>query len=132
MCGICGVVPFADADAAATHDRVENMLESLIHRGPDDVRTRASGDAIFGATRLAIRSPQDGIQPMIDAETGLLVACNGEIDNHHELRAWLADRGRNVAQATDVAVIPGLYLELGEAFVERLVGALKREKDNQH
>jgi len=60
---------------------------------------------------------------MVDAETGLLVACNGEIDNHHELRAWLAARGRSVAQATDIAVIPGLYLELGESFVGRLIGA---------
>ena len=50
------------------------------------------------------------------------MVCNGEIDNHHELRAWLARRGRVVEQAVDIAVIPGLYLELGESFVERLVG----------
>jgi len=99
------------------------MLESLTHRGPDDVQTGASGKVIFGTTRLAIRGVQDGRQPMIDPDTGLLVACNGEIDNHHELRTWLAARGRKVAQATDVAVIPGLYLELGESFVQKLVGA---------
>ena len=33
------------------------------------------------------------------------------------------DRGRPVRQATDVAVIPGMYLELGEAFVSKLTGA---------
>jgi asparagine synthase (glutamine-hydrolysing) len=59
---------------------------------------------------------------MVDHDTGVIVACNGEIDNHHELRRWLADRGRKVAQATDIAVIPGLYLELGRLFVSRLVG----------
>jgi len=99
------------------------MLESLAHRGPDDVGTGVSGRVVFGATRLAIRGLQDGKQPMVDAETGVVVACNGEIDNHHELRAWLVDRGRRTAQSTDVAVIPGLYLELGDAFVGRLVGA---------
>ncbi len=52
-----------------------------------------------------------------------MVVCNGEIDNHQELRAWLETRGRRVELATDIAVIPGLYLELGDAFVERLVGA---------
>ena len=39
------------------------------------------------------------------------------------MRGWLARRGRSVALATDVAVLPGLYLELGDAFIERLVGA---------
>lgn len=123
MCGICGVVPFADADPAETHEHVRKMLASLTHRGPDDAATGRSGAAEFGATRLAIRSVDDGRQPMTEADTGVLVACNGEIDNHRELRAWLAARGRTVTQGTDVAVIPGLYLELGEAFVDRLVGA---------
>jgi len=123
MCGICGVVPFAAFDPRGARDRVQRMLQFLAHRGPDDVQTAASGNVLFGATRLAIRSPEDGKQPMIDTKTGVLVACNGEIDNHVELRAWLAAQGRNVPQATAVAVIPGLYLELGESFVERLVGA---------
>ncbi len=123
MCGICGVVPFADSDSDGTHDRVRKMLESLTHRGPDDVATGIHGNVVFGATRLAIRGVQDGRQPMVDPETGLLVACNGEIDNHHELRAWLAARGRTVTQATDIAVIPGMYLELGESFIGRLIGA---------
>jgi asparagine synthase (glutamine-hydrolysing) len=116
-------VPFAAADAAGAHRRVDRMLQSLVHRGPDDTRVGISQKVVFGATRLAIRGVQDGRQPMIDPETGLLVACNGEIDNHQELREWLLTRGRKVSQATDVAVIPGLYLELGEAFLRRLVGA---------
>jgi len=52
-----------------------------------------------------------------------MAVCNGEIDNHRELRKWLAERGRPVQRETDVAVIPGLYLELGEAFVSKLIGA---------
>ena len=60
---------------------------------------------------------------MVDAQSGVVAACNGEIDNHRELRTWLTERGRRVAAETDVAVIPGLYLELGEDFVSRLVGA---------
>jgi asparagine synthase (glutamine-hydrolysing) len=53
----------------------------------------------------------------------VIAVCNGEIDNYRELRRWLAGRGRLVQQETDVAVIPGLYLELGEAFAKRLIGA---------
>ena len=59
----------------------------------------------------------------MDPESGIVAVCNGEIDNHHELRRWLAERGRPVRDATDVAVIPGLYLELEEAFVSKLIGA---------
>ena len=80
--------------------------------------------AVFGATRLAIRGLTDQLnQPIVDAESGVIAVCNGDIDNHRELSRWLAERGRPVQQETDVAVIPGLYLELGEAFAKRLVGA---------
>jgi asparagine synthase (glutamine-hydrolysing) len=80
--------------------------------------------AVLGATRLAIRGLNEQLnQPMADAESGVIAVCNGEIDNHRELGRWLAERGRPVQQETDVAVIPGLYLELGEAFARRLVGA---------
>jgi asparagine synthase (glutamine-hydrolysing) len=100
------------------------MLESLSHRGPDATGQVDTDLAVFGATRLAIRGLTDQPnQPMADAKSGVIAVCNGEIDNHRELARWLADRGRPVQKETDIAVIPGLYLELGEAFATRLVGA---------
>ncbi len=124
MCGICGTVTFdgrLDPEAAGTI--VDAMLEALSHRGHDELGKMVTPSAILGATRLAIRGLADGRQPMVDAQTGIVAACNGEIDNHRELRSWLAGRGRPVPAETDVAVIPGLYLELGEEFASRLVGA---------
>ncbi len=125
MCGVCGVVAFAAGpeDAARSERAVAAMLDALAHRGPDDQGTHRSATAILGATRLAIRGLAGGQQPIVDAASGIVAVCNGEIDNHQELRAFLRSRGRPVALETDVAVIPGLYAELGEAFVERLVGA---------
>jgi asparagine synthase (glutamine-hydrolysing) len=124
MCGICGNVSLSSlADPEATRLRVEAMLQSLAHRGPDDVGKVVSESAILGVTRLAIRGLSDANQPILDADSGVVAVCNGEIDNHHELRHWLAERGRPVQRETDVAVIPGLYLELGEAFVSKLIGA---------
>jgi len=114
MCGICGYVSFRQGllgpEAAG---RVEAMLGALAHRGPDASALHAAGSAVLGATRLAIRGLVDGRQPLVDGASGVVAVCNGEIDNYRELKAWLAERGRPVAQATDVAVIPGLYLELG-------------------
>ena len=124
MCGICGIVNISgERQPESVRLRVNAMLQALSHRGPDDVGLNASECAVLGATRLAIRGGDDGRQPMIDAASGVVAVCNGEIDNHKELRKWLAERGRPVKQATDVAVIPGMYLELGAAFVEILVGA---------
>jgi asparagine synthase (glutamine-hydrolysing) len=128
MCGICGYVSFrhvADGSELGPEaaGRVEAMLEALAHRGPDASALLAAGPAVLGATRLAIRGLADGRQPLVDGASGVVAVCNGEIDNYRELKAWLAERGRPVAQATDVAVIPGLYLELGERFPEVMVGA---------
>ena len=125
MCGICGNVAFSSLTSPeAAHLRVMEMLRSLSHRGPDATGQTDVELAVLGATRLAIRGLNNQLnQPMTDAESGVIAVCNGEIDNHRELGRWLADRGRQVQQETDVAVIPGLYLELGEAFASRLVGA---------
>ena len=124
MCGICGIVNVSgERQPESARLRVNAMLQALWHRGPDDSGLNVSTSAVLGATRLEIRGGEDGHQPMVDAASGVVVVCNGEIDNHKELRRWLAERDRPVKQATDVAVIPGMYLELGEAFVEKLIGA---------
>jgi asparagine synthase (glutamine-hydrolysing) len=120
MCGICGQVSFT---GNAFEPKVPAMLDRLVHRGPDGHWIKADASASFGMARLTIRGLTSGEQPLVDPATGVMVICNGEIDNHLALREWLAERGRPVTQDTDVAVLPGLYLELGEAFVERLIGA---------
>jgi asparagine synthase (glutamine-hydrolysing) len=124
MCGICGLVALEgrELDPGALR-QVDAMVTALLHRGPDDSGVAADPSAVFGMTRLAIRGVHDGKQPIVDRASGAMMACNGEIDNSRALRAWLQTRGRIVEQTTDVAVILPLYLELGDEFVERLVGA---------
>jgi asparagine synthase (glutamine-hydrolysing) len=124
MCGICGTVAFGGfANSEAARQRVEAMLTALLHRGPDAVGLHVGPYSVFGATRLGIRGLDDGTQPITDPQSGVVTVCNGEIDNHREIRRWLAERGRPVTQATDIAVIPGLYTELGPSFPEKLIGA---------
>jgi asparagine synthase (glutamine-hydrolysing) len=124
MCGICGLVVLSGREKGSLiPEQVNQMIDALMHRGPDDTGIDGDDSAVFGMTRLAIRGLSDGKQPIVDPDSGVMMACNGEIDNHHELREWLISRGRTVEQSTDVAVIPGLYLELGDAFVEKLRGA---------
>ena len=124
MCGICGAVsPRGEPLWEGSPGRIRAMLAALAHRGPDDQGVYETDLAVLGVRRLAIRGLKDGQQPMVDPETGVVAVCNGEIDNHRELRSWLASRGVQVPQATDVAIIPALYRELGDLFVERLAGA---------
>ena len=124
MCGICGVVGLESREPSGPlRRRAAASLRRLRHRGPDEVHLAHCGGGAIGATRLAIRGLDSGSQPVVDPGTGVVVACNGEIDNHRELRAWLEGRGHVIRQETDIAVIPGLYLEHGEAFAEHLVGA---------
>jgi asparagine synthase (glutamine-hydrolysing) len=120
MCGVCGIIRWAPGDGAL--DRVVRMRGLLEHRGPDDVGTVEEGGAVFGATRLAIRGAEAGHQPVRDPETGVVVVCNGEIDNHRALRDWLRSRGQNPAEGSDVAILPALYRERGERFIEELEG----------
>lgn len=122
MCGIAGFVAGPPGHEVAADEGVESLLRALAHRGPDGQALRRSGRALFGATRLAIRSPGDGAQPVIDEASGVVAVCNGEIDNHRDLRRWLAARGSTVTSAVDIAVVPALYLELGPDFVTRLEG----------
>jgi asparagine synthase (glutamine-hydrolysing) len=127
MCGICGIVSPAGGSIPAgaplrLDAQIWPMLERMDHRGPQGPGVRSCGAATFGTQRLAIRGVEDGLQPLTDPGSGIIAVCNGEIDNHVELRKWLASRGRAVAQATDVAILPALYLELGESFVDRLDG----------
>ena len=124
MCGICGIVGLDGRQNGPDRGpRAAAMLERLEHRGPDETRMRAGTAAVLGATRLAIRGLHSGSQPIEHEPTGVVVACNGEIDNHRELRSWVESRGHAVPQESDIAVVLPLYLELGEDFVERLLGA---------
>src|ERR1041384_2152869 len=123
MCGVCGIASVRGSlDHALTSGRVGVMVEALAHRGPDESAQVTDTFATLGATRLAIRGLHAGKQPIVDHDSRVTVVCNGEVDNHQELRRWLEARGHKIELATDIAVIPGLYLELGDAFVERLVG----------
>lgn len=123
MCGICGVVCFdAKKTMKEAENQVKQMLPMLFHRGPQGAGFYKDDCAAFGFQRLAIRALTDGNQPVVDVETGVMSVCNGQIDNHVEIRAWLEARGRRVEQSVDVAVIPALYLEVGERFAEQLEG----------
>ena len=123
MCGIAGKVSWEEsADASYGVLQTAAMVAAVAHRGPDDQRTVQRGTAVLGAARLAIRGLQDGAQPMVHETSGIVVVCNGEIDNHRDLKEFLAAHGHRVTAKNDVAVIADLYALQGAECVRSLKG----------
>jgi len=124
MCGICGIVT-RDAwpEPPALERTARRMLRRMAHRGPDGRALALRAGMAMAANRLAIRGVDEAQPPLIEHPDGIVIACNGEIDNHRELRRFLVQCGHEIPFSTDVAVIAPLYLEKGLAFVEHLQGA---------
>ena len=118
---MCGIAIVAGADAAGA--RVDRMLGTLAHRGPDDRGSwqAPSGDVALGQTRLSIIDlSAAGHQPMFSADQRYALVFNGEVYNHVELRAELSDypfRSR-----TDSEVVLAAWVRWGAACLDRFVG----------
>ena len=90
------------------------------HRGPDWTGVFASEQAILAHERLAIVDLVGGAQPLRSADGKIVLAVNGEIYNHRELRARYADYPFQTG--SDCEVILALYREHGPDFLEQLSG----------
>jgi asparagine synthase (glutamine-hydrolysing) len=119
MCGICGIVAREGAPDASA---VAAMNEALLHRGPDDGSVDAFGRCVLGHRRLRVIDLETGYQPVADESGEIVAVFNGELYNFRKLRHELSAGGHTVRGTGDTTVIPHLYEEHGEAFVERLEG----------
>lgn len=117
MCGIAGIVgPGAQRHEAAVH----RMLDTLVHRGPDEAGLWTAANAVVGTRRLAIVDPSGGHQPVVDDAAGVVVVANGEIYGHERIRA--RHPGHPYRSGSDIEVIPALHRVHGEAFLNHLPG----------
>ena len=127
MCGLTGFLNRApDQTADELRAVAGRMAATLHHRGPDDTGTwcdPAAGIAL-GHKRLSIvdLSPT-GHQPMTSACGRFVIAFNGEIYNHDELRRDLAAKGRSFRGRSDTEVLVEGFAEWGiEATIQRGLG----------
>ena len=114
MCGIVGVV---SSRGSIDRDMLLAMRDSFVYRGPDDAGEwiEERGRVGLGHRRLSILDPTPaGHQPMIDPETGNVIAFNGEVFNYIEIRAELERRGLEFTTGTDTEVILKAYSVYGE------------------
>src|SRR5262247_1838263 len=98
MCGIFCLVNLESGAPTTTRDLALRQARLLRHRGPDWSGLWSGDRAIMAHERLAIVDVLHGAQPLTAANGSLVLAVNGEIYNHRELRAHL---GPDVTFATD-------------------------------
>ncbi|MES2396451.1 MAG: asparagine synthase B [Bacteroidota bacterium] len=120
MCGIVGVFDLK-VDSKELRTQVLEMSKKIRHRGPDWSGIYCGEKAILAHERLAIVDPQSGGQPLFSKDKKLVLAVNGEIYNHQELRKQL--EGEYEFQTkSDCEVILALYRKKGPKFIEDLNG----------
>ncbi|TWT49520.1 Asparagine synthetase [glutamine-hydrolyzing] 1 [Rubripirellula amarantea] len=127
MCGIAGLFDYRNVRSGPS--RVDSaigrqMVDSLMHRGPDDGGLVTFDTVMLGHRRLSILDlSDDGHQPMKDEASGAWIVFNGEIYNYRELRNELTELGHRFRSTTDTEVILLGYRQWGrEALIERLSG----------
>ncbi|MEJ5056198.1 asparagine synthase B [Sphingobacterium sp. MYb382] len=120
MCGIVGAFELKSSSSKKLRSQVLEMSKRIRHRGPDWSGIYAHERAILSHERLAIVDPKSGSQPLYSPDGQVVLAVNGEIYNHQELRASLPNY--DFATQSDSEVILALYLAHGPDFIERLNG----------
>ncbi len=119
MCGIVGAFELKQP-LASLRPQVLEMSKRIRHRGPDWSGIYSSEKALLAHERLAIVDPKSGSQPLYSPDGQVVLAVNGEIYNHQELRNSLPNY--QFSTQSDSEVVLALYLEKGPSFVEELNG----------
>lgn len=120
MCGIVGIFQIKQ-QSGELRQKALKMSQKLRHRGPDWSGIYVGGSAILAHERLSIVDPQSGGQPLYTPDKKQVLAVNGEIYNHRQIRADYANR-YEFQTGSDCEVILALYREKGIRFLEELNG----------
>jgi asparagine synthase (glutamine-hydrolysing) len=120
---MCGIVCAFDLKESSEvlRPKVLSMAKSIRHRGPDWSGIFSNEKALMAHERLAIVDPLSGKQPLFSEDQKLVLAANGEIYNHSELRAQFEGL-YNFQTKSDCEVILALYKEKGNSFLDELNG----------
>lgn len=120
MCGIVSIFNIKEQTPALRKQALE-MSKKIRHRGPDWSGIYCGKSAILCHERLSIVDPQSGKQPLFTPDHHQVLAVNGEIYNHQELRKRYAGR-YEFQTGSDCEVILALYRDKGIHFLEDLNG----------
>lgn len=118
MCGFCG---FSDTQEQK-EEILHNMMQTIVHRGPDSEGMYIDDEIALGFRRLSIIGLEDGNQPIYNENKNLVLVFNGEIYNFESLRKELIDAGHEFYTHTDSEVVIHGYEEYGPEILQKLRG----------
>lgn len=126
MCGIAGWVKLdkldKNDDSQNSEATLHAMCERIVHRGPDSEGLWVDDKVALGMRRLSIIDLKTGDQPVFSEDRSVIVMMNGELYNYREVRAALEKLGHKFVTKTDTEIVPHLYQEYGDDFVDHLNG----------
>ncbi len=120
MCGIAAIFNIKE-QTSSLRDKALKMAKKIRHRGPDWSGIYCGGSAILAHERLSIVDPQSGGQPLYSPDKKQVLAVNGEIYNHRDIRKQFEGK-YEFQTGSDCEVILALYREKGINFLEDLNG----------
>lgn len=120
MCGIVSIFNIKE-QADSLRQKALRMSQKIRHRGPDWSGIYCGGSAILAHERLSIVDPESGRQPLFSPDKKQVLAVNGEIYNHQEIRTHYAGK-YDFQTGSDCEVILALYRDKGTDFLEDLSG----------
>ncbi len=131
MCGIAGFTHFGSRPAPGV---LRRAIAELHHRGPNQQGVFESADVSLGAVRLKIIDLAGGDQPMRTEDGDSVIAFNGEIYNHAELRRELEGLGHRFESHCDTEVVLRAFVEWDVDSFRRLRGmfAIALWQESEH
>ncbi len=118
---MCGFVGFTNNLKDAT-PVLQNMMDSIIHRGPDSEGKYLDENVALGFRRLSIIDLSQGHQPLFNEDKSIVLVFNGEIYNYQILREELIECGHKFATNTDSEVLIHGYEQWGKKMLNKLRG----------
>ena len=110
MCGIVSIFNIQE-QTPELRQQALRMSQKIRHRGPDWSGIYCGGSAILAHERLSIVDPESGRQPLFAPDKKQVLAVNGEIYNHQNIRARFAGKYQ-YQTGSDCEVILSLYREM--------------------
>lgn len=120
MCGIVSIFNIVE-QTPELRTKALRMSQKIRHRGPDWSGIYCGGSAILAHERLSIVDPTSGKQPLYSPDKKQVLAVNGEIYNHKEIRKQYENK-YHFQTGSDCEVILALYRDKGIHFLEDLSG----------
>jgi len=118
---MCGYIGFTNT-IENTEQTLHEMMDKIIHRGPDESGIYTDADIALGFRRLSIIDLEHGSQPIFNEDESLVLVFNGEIYNYKILREELIDKGHTMKTHADSEVVIHAFEEWGSDFLNRLRG----------